>query len=73
MSELGGQVLAGSLRNTQTRCEPPAILWYSDIELVRLGKGGLLFFQYRVFEHANTNPLSKRLLLNLLHMAAKLE
>jgi hypothetical protein len=73
MSELGGQIFAGSLRNTQTRREPPAILWYSDIELVRLGKGGLLFCQYRVFERADTNPLSKRLLLNLLHMAAKLE
>jgi hypothetical protein len=69
MSELGGRVLAGSLRNTQTRREPPAILWYSDIEMIRLGKGALFFCQYRVFEHADTNPLAARLLLNLLHLA----
>jgi len=30
---------AGSLRNTQSRLEAPAMLWYSDLEVVRLGKG----------------------------------
>jgi hypothetical protein len=45
MSELGGEVLAGSLRNTQTRREPPAILWYSDIEALRFGAGVLFFSQ----------------------------
>ncbi len=73
MSELGGHVFAGSLRNTQTRLEPAAMLWYSDIELLRLGEGGLLLCQYRVFERADTNPLSRGLLLNLLRLAIKLE
>jgi hypothetical protein len=37
--------------------------------MIRLGKGALFFCQYRVFEHADTNPLAARLLLNLLHLA----
>lgn len=69
MSELGGDVLAGSLRNTQTRREPPAILWYSDIEEIRVRKGTLFFCQYRIFEQANVNPLAARLAHNLIHLA----
>jgi hypothetical protein len=69
MSELGGDVLAGSLRNTQTRREPSAILWYSDVEAVRLGKGTLILCQYRLFEPAGTNPLAARLVYNLIHLA----
>lgn len=69
MSELGGSVLAGSLRNTQTRREPPAMLWYSDIEAVPLGRGTLLFCQYRVFDAAHDNPLAATLLRNLLRIA----
>jgi beta-galactosidase len=70
MSELGGEVLAGSLRNTQTRQEPPAILWYSDIETLRFGAGTLFFCQYRIFEQIGTNPLAARLTHNLIHLAA---
>jgi hypothetical protein len=70
MSEQGGHVLAGSLRNTQTRLEAPRILWYSDIEAVPLGAGELIFCQYRLFENAHTQPLAARLLSNLLHLAA---
>jgi beta-galactosidase len=69
MSELGGDVLAGSIRNTQTRREPAAMLWYSDIEAVRLGKGVILFCQYRIFEKAGANPLAARLLHNLIQFA----
>ena len=69
LSELGGEVLAGSLRNTQTRREPSAILWYSDVEAVRLGKGTLILCQYRLFEPAGTNPLAARLVYNLIHLA----
>jgi hypothetical protein len=68
--EQGGEVLAGSLRNTQTRQEAPRILWYSDIEAVRLGRGELIFCQYRLFEHAHEQPLAARLAANLLRMAA---
>ena len=68
-SEMGGDVLAGSLRNTQTRKEPAAILWYSDVEVVRLGKGALIFCQYRIFERANANPLAARLVCNLVRLA----
>ena len=68
-SELGGEVFAGSLRNTQTRREPPAILWYSDIEAVHFGNGALFFCQYRIFEHASANPLAARLASNLIRLA----
>jgi len=69
MSELGGNVLAGSFRNTQTRREPPAMLWYSDIEAVTLGRGTLLLCQYRIFDAARENPLAAMLLRNLLRIA----
>ena len=68
-SELGGEVFAGSLRNTQTRREPPAILWYSDIEAVHFGNGALFFCQYRIFEHTSANPLAARLASNLIRLA----
>jgi hypothetical protein len=70
MSELGGRVFAGSFRNTQTRREDPAMLWYSDIEAVSFGSGKLLFCQYRLFDRAGRNPLAGRLLGNLLRVAA---
>lgn len=69
LSEQGGDTLAGSLRNTQTRLEPPAILWYSDVEAVRMGKGTLVFCQYRVFDQDSCNPLAARLLGNLIDVA----
>jgi len=69
MSELGGDVLAGSVRNTQTRREPPAILWYGDVEAVGFGQGTLIFCQYRIFDKADTNPLAARLVQNLIGVA----
>ena len=73
MSELGGDILAGSLRNTQTRQEPPAILWYSDIEAIRFGQGVLVFCQYRIFDQAGANPLAARLVCNLIGLATSPE
>jgi hypothetical protein len=72
MSELGGRVYAGSFRNTQTRREDPAMIWYSDIEAIPFGRGQLLFCQYRVFDRAGSNPLANRLLYNLLRLARTL-
>jgi len=69
LSEQGGDILAGSLRNTQSRLEPPAILWYSDIEAVPFGRGRLIFCQYRVFDQETPNPLAARLLCNLIGVA----
>ncbi len=69
MSELGGQVLAGSLRNTQTRREPPAILWYSDIEAIPFGQGALVFCQYRLFDRAHAHPLAGALARSLIRLA----
>jgi hypothetical protein len=71
LSELGGDVQAGSLRNTQTRVEPPAMLWYSDIEVVRLGKGSIVFCQYRAFEKIDGDPVASRLAYNLLRFASQ--
>jgi len=69
MSEQGGEVFAGSIRNTQTRREPAAILWYSDIEATKFGQGALFFCQYRIFEKAATNPLAAKMARNLIHLA----
>ncbi len=69
MSELGGRVLAGCLRNTQTRHEPPAILWYSDIEVLPYGRGTLVFCQYRIFDKAHVHPLARALAANLILLA----
>lgn len=71
MPELGGDVLAGSLRNTQTRHQPPAMLWYSDVEAVGLGTGTMVFCQYRLFEPASRNPLAARLAYNLIRLAQR--
>jgi hypothetical protein len=70
-SELGGEVQAGSLRNTQTRQEPPAMLWYSDIEAVQFGKGVIWFCQYRIFDRIDRDPIASRLAYNLLRFAAE--
>jgi hypothetical protein len=72
MSELGGQVFAGSFRNTQTRREDPAMIWCSDIEAIPFGAGKLIFCQYRLFDRAGSNPLAGRLLGNLLRVARTL-
>jgi len=68
MSELGGEVLAGSFNNSQTRLEAPAMLWYSDIEIITLGKGCLVFCQYLIFDAPTADPLADRLLVNLITM-----
>jgi hypothetical protein len=68
ISGLGGEVLAGSFNNSQTRLESPAILWYSDIERISLGKGFLVFCQYLIFDAALADPLAGRLLANLMSM-----
>jgi hypothetical protein len=69
--ELGGEVLAGSLRNTQSRLEAPSMLWFSDVEAVRLGKGTLIFCQYRIFDHLREHPLAARMAANLLGYAGR--
>jgi hypothetical protein len=66
LAEMGGDTLAGSLRNTQFRQEIPAMLWYSDIEVVPYGKGFILFCQYRIFELIERDPLAARLANNIL-------
>jgi hypothetical protein len=71
MSELGGDVYAGSLRNTQTRQAPPAMLWYSDVESIHYGRGLLFFCQYRIFERLDSNPLAARLAYNLIRLAQR--
>jgi hypothetical protein len=68
LSELGGDVLAGSFSNSQSRLEAPAILWYSDIEKITLGKGCLVFCQYLIFDIPLADPLADWLLANLMSM-----
>jgi hypothetical protein len=72
LSEMGGTVQAGSIRNTQSRQEAPSMLWYSDIESLDYGKGTIVFCQYRVFENIDRDPLAARLAENLLRYAVQL-
>jgi beta-galactosidase len=71
LSELGGDTLAGSLRNTEFRQEKRAMLWYSDIERVRYGEGHILFCQYRVFELLDQDPMASHLAYNVLRYATQ--
>lgn len=66
--ELGGEVLAGSFRNTQSRLESPRMLWYGDIEGLSIGKGKLILCQYRLADRV-ANPLAAKLLCNLINYA----
>jgi beta-galactosidase len=68
MSELGGEVLAGSFNNSQSRLEAPTMLWYSDIEQITHGKGCLIFCQYLMFDTPVVDPLADWLLVNLISM-----
>ena len=68
MSELGGEVLAGSFNNSQSRLEAPTMLWYSDIEQITHGKGCLIFCQYLIFEPPSPDPMADRLLVNLISL-----
>jgi hypothetical protein len=70
LSELGGKVLAGTLTNTQTRIEAARMLWYSDIELVPLGSGRLVFCQYRIFDDNLKDAVGHRLRRNLFRFAS---
>jgi hypothetical protein len=71
LTELGGTVLAGSIRCSQDPFSPKIISWRSDIEQVSFGKGKLIFCQYRLFEQANTHPVASGLAYTLLRLAAK--
>jgi len=68
MSELGGETLAGSFNNSQSRLEAPTMLWYSDIEQIAHGKGRLVFCQYLIFDTPIVDPVADRLLVNLIFM-----
>jgi hypothetical protein len=70
LSELGGDLLAGSFRNTETRHDVAKMLWFSDVEAIERGHGRLIFCQYRIFDHPGRDPLAARMLLNLLRVAA---
>ncbi len=72
LTELGGTVLAGSIRCSQDPFSPKIISWRSDIEQVSFGKGKLVFCQYLLFEQSNTHPVASHLAYNLLRLAAKL-
>jgi hypothetical protein len=68
LPELGGTVLAGSVRCTQFREMPREIQWRSDIEKLPFGKGRLVFCQYRLFEQAYAHPVASRLAHNLIRL-----
>jgi beta-galactosidase len=70
LSELGGTVLAGSIRCSQDPFSSKKISWRSDIELVPFGKGKIIFCQYRIFEPSFPHPVATHLERNLIKLAA---
>jgi hypothetical protein len=70
-SELGGEVLAGSFKGTEPTAHDPRFHWFSDVELVKRGRGRLIFCQYRLFAEPSRDPLADRMRLNLLRLAAE--
>lgn len=70
LTELGGEMLAGSFRNTETRHDVAKMLWFSDIETIEHGRGRLIFCQYRIFTEPGRDPLADRMRLNLLRVAS---
>ena len=70
LSELGGEVLAGSFKGTEPTAHDPRFHWFSDVEVVARGEGRLIFCQYRIFDEPSRDPLAGRMLANLLQLAA---
>jgi hypothetical protein len=64
--ENNGNVIAGSFQNGKSHREPIGMVWYSDIEKVSLGKGSVVFCQYRIFNQLKSHPLASRILDGIL-------
>lgn len=71
LTELGGTLLAGSIRSSQDPFAPKMISWRSDIEQVSFGKGKIIFCQYRIFEPGFSHPVAAHLAYNLIGLASK--
>jgi beta-galactosidase len=71
LSELGGEVLAGSFKGTEPAAHDPQFHWFSDVEVLERGRGRLIFCQYRLFTEPGRDPLADRMRLNLLRLAAE--
>ena len=56
LSELGGEVLAGSFKGTEPTAHDPRFHWFSDVEVVERGRGRLIFCQYRIFTEPGREP-----------------
>ncbi len=66
LGEMGGKILAGAFWNSQSMSGPSVIEWYSDLEIVPLGRGRVVFCQYRIFDRYAFDPVAGRLVYNLL-------
>jgi hypothetical protein len=73
LPEHGGQLLAGSISNTQTRVTAPAMTWHADVEVVPHGDGQIIFCQYRIFDDDLADPVGLTLRQNLLTFASNLK
>jgi hypothetical protein len=69
MLENDGTVLAGAFQNGKSHKEPVGMVWYSDIELVSLGKGAVVFCQYQIFDQLTTHPMAIRILDGILRQS----
>ena len=68
MKEMGGEVLAGSIRSKHIVEGATEILWYSDIEVIPFGRGKLVFCQYRCFDRLGKHAIARRLFANLVRL-----
>jgi len=51
--------------------EEKHVLWHSDIESIRAGKGKIIFCQYRLFNQKPGHPVAIQLASNLLQMVVE--
>jgi hypothetical protein len=71
LAGMGGQILAGSFTTTTQRTEEKHVLWFSDAEIVRAGKGKIIFCQLRIFNQNPDQPMAMQLAYNLLRMTVE--
>jgi len=67
LNELSDRVWAGAFRNhKRLRSEPFGFFWYADIQEVPMGRGRILFCQYRIWDRIGIDPIADRLFANMI-------
>lgn len=71
LNELGGVVYAGAFTSNRDAAGHPGFVWWADMQSLPLGRGLLVFCQYRLVERLGQDPVADLLLRNLLRYAVQ--